>query len=326
MSKSHAVREGFAAIFRDPLVYIAELAWRWTYTLAAGLVVTYGVLLFLNSLPVSDRDLFGLSGIVPGLYGAALANIFKGSGPKMVRLAIMLSLSLGMLWFVAASLGRSATLTALLRKPVRLRPIFRLHFLRLAVGSAAWIAYVGALAIAASKARFENAQGYDPGEFYLVFLVLSLVISSAWSSASWYLSLGPMLSVRNGTGTLDSLYDAAALVRRQPRQFSWVGIFYGVLRAIIWFVAFFALLTALASVAAAPPGVTIAVLILFLAAYSAVSNFLSLARMGSYLRIIEWDQEWDREWDEAERLRPPVPATPPAPPRPLLDPPVVPAM
>jgi hypothetical protein len=320
MSRSHAVREGFAAIFRDPLVYLAELAWRWTYTIAAALVVTYGVLLFLNSLPVSDRDLFGLSGIVPGLAGTALANIFKGSGPKMVRLAIMLSLSLGLMWFFAASLGRSATLTALLRKPAVLRPIFRLHFLRLAVGSAAWIAYMGAIAVAASAARFENGQDYDPGKFYLVFLVFSLVISSAWSSASWYLSLGPMFSVRNSTGTLDSLYDAAALVRRQPRQFSWVGIFYGVLRAIIWLVAFFSLLTALAAVAAAPPGVTIAVLILFAAAYSAISNFLYLARMGSYLRIMEWD----REWSEAERLRPPAPT--PLPRRPLLDPPVVPAM
>lgn len=322
MSKSHAVREGFAAIFRDPLVYLAELAWRWTYTIAAGLVVTYGLLLFLNSLPVSDRDLFGLSGIVPGLYGAALANIFKGSGPKMVRLAMMLSLSLGLLWFLAASLGRSATLTALLRKPARLRPIFRLHAMRLIIGSAAWIAYVGAFAVAASAARFENGPGYHPGKFYLVFLLLSLVISSAWSSASWYLSLGPILSVRNSTGTLDSLYDAAALVRRQPRQFSWVGIFYGVLRAVIWFVAFFSLLIALASVAAAPPGVTTAVLILFLAAYSAVSSFLYLARMGSYLRILEWD----RASDEAERLRLQTPATPPMPSRPLLDPPVVPAM
>ncbi len=318
MSKSHAVREGFAAIFRDPLVYLAELAWRWTYTIAAALLVLYGVLLFLNSLPVSDRDLFGLSGIVPGLYGAALANIFKGSGPKMVRLALMLSFGIGLLWFLAASMGRTATLTALLRKPARLRPIFRLHFLRLLVGTAAWIAYIGAFAVAASAARFENGQGYHPGKFYLVFLLLSLVISSAWSSASWYLSLGPILSVRNATGTLDSLYDAAALVRRQPRQFSWVGIFFGVLRAVVWFAAFFIFLTAMTAAAGAPPGVSTAVLILFLAAYSGVSNFLYLARMGSYLRILEWD--------ETEQLSPPVPVVPPRPARPLLDPPVVPAM
>lgn len=321
MSRSHAVREGFSAIFREPLVYLAELAWRWTYSIAAALLIAYGVLLFLNSLPVTDRDLFGLSGIVPGLYGAALASIFQGSGPKMVRLALMLALGLGTLWFLAASLGRTATLTALLRKPARLRPILRLHFLRLMVGSAAWVAYIGAFAVAFSAARFENGQGYDPGKFYLVFLVLSLVISSAWSSASWYLSLGPILSVRNGSGALDSLYDSAALVRRQPRQFSWVGIFFGVLRTIVWFAAFIVFVTVMSSAAAAPPGVATAVLILFLTAYSAVSAFIYLARMGSYLRILEWDEE--------ERLRPPVSAAiapPPLPTRPLLDPPVVPSM
>jgi hypothetical protein len=105
MSKSHAVRSGFSAIFRDPLVYIAELAWRWTYAVASALLIAYGVLLFLNSLPVSARDAFGLSGIIPGLFVEALANIFRGSGPKMLRMAAMLFAGLGLLWFLAASLG-----------------------------------------------------------------------------------------------------------------------------------------------------------------------------------------------------------------------------
>ena len=318
MSRSHAVRAGFSAIFRDPLVYLTELAWRWTYGIAAILLVVYGLLLFLKSLPVSDRDLFELSGIIPGLYVDALAHIFKGSGPKMVRLGLMLSFGLGSLWFLAASLGRTATLTALLQKQARLRPILRLHFLRLFVGTSAWIAYIGALAVAASVARFENGQGYHPGKFYLVFLLLSIIISSAWSSASWYLSLGPIFSVRNSTGALDSLYDAAALVRRQARQFTWVGIFFGILRAIIWFAAFFTFMTAMGTAADAPPGVAIAVLILFVAAYSAVSDFIYLARMGSYLRILQFDEE--------ERLRPPAPVARPLRTRPLLDPPIVPAM
>jgi hypothetical protein len=318
MSRSRAVRSGFAAIFRDPLVYVAELAWRWTYTIASALLVTYGVLLFLNSLPVSDRDLFGLSGVVPALYAEALAHIFKGSGPKMVRLALMLFSGLGLLWFLAASLGRTATLTALLRKPARLRPVMRLHFLRLLVGAAGWVAYIGAFAIAASAAKLENSQGYDPSKFYLVFLLTTLVISTCWSSASWYLSLGPMLAVRNGTGALDSLYDAAAIVRRQPRQFTWVGICYGALRTIVWFAAFFIFLTLMSATAQGPAGLGVAVFILFLAAYSVASNFLYLARMGSYLRILDWDEE--------ELNRPRFVPPPPAPTRPLLDPPVVPAM
>lgn len=318
MSKSHAVRSGFSAIFREPLVYVAELAWRWTYSIAAFLVVAYAVLLFLNSLPVSDRDAFGLSGIIPGLFLEALANIFRGSGPRMMRVAIMLLAGLGVLWFLAASVGRTATLTALLHTPARLRPILRLHFLRLVVGTMAWIAYGGALAVAARAARFESGEGYNPGEFYLIFLLLSMVISTAWSSASWYLSLGPIFSVRNGTGALDSLYDAAALVRRQPSQFSWVGILFGLTRAAVWFAGVFTLLLLLSAVSSAPAGISTLVLLLFLAAYSAVSNFIYLARMNAYLRILEFDEE--------ERSRPPLVAPPPMPAPPVLDPPIVPAM
>lgn len=318
MSRSKAVRSGFSALFREPLVYAAELAWRWTYGIAATLLTLYGVLLFLSTLPVSDRDLFGLSGLVPGLYAEALASIFKGSGPKMLRLALMLALGLGTLWFVAASFGRAATLSSLTGKPAPVRTILRLHFLRLLVGLAAWIAYAGAFAVAASASRFENGQGYHVGQFYLMFLMGSLFISFAWNSASWYLALGPLFAIRNGTGTLDSLYDAAVLVRRHPRQFSWVGIVYGLMRTVAWFAAFFMFFTAISVAAQAPEGTVTAVLILFFAVYSALTSLLYLARMSSYLRILDWDEE--------ERLRPPVPVAAPVPRRPLLDPPVVPAM
>lgn len=321
MSKSHAIREGFTSIFRDPLIYLAELAWRWTYGIAAALLTVYAVLMFLHSLPVSDRDLFGLSGILPWLYTEALANIFKGSGPKMVRILIMLSAGLGILWFLAASFGRVATLTALLRQPQpRLRPVLRLHFLRLVVGMAALVAYAGALAVAASAARFENGHGYHVGKFYLVFLVLSFVLGTAWSSASWYLSLGPILSVRNNTGVLDSLYDAAALVRRRPSQFTWVGIVFAIMRVVIWFCSFIIFLAVMGSLVKASTGVSTGVFILLVVSYSAVSNLLNIVRLGSYSRIIQWDEE--------ERLRPHAPpgSRPVPPPMPLLDPPVVPAM
>jgi hypothetical protein len=317
MSKSHAIRSGFSAIFRDPLVYVAEVAWRWTYGVASALLIAYGVLLFLNSLPVSDRDAFGLSGIIPGLFVEALANIFRGSGPKMLRIAAMLLAGLGLLWFLAASLGRAATLGSLLNKRPRLQSIFGLHSMRLLVGAAAWIAYFGALAIAFNASRIAGGEEINPSKFYLIFLVLSIVVSTAWSSASWYLSLGPILAARNETSIFDSLYDAAALVRRRGAQFTWVGIVFGVLRTIVWFTAFFFFMTMLSIAMQAPPAVGFAVILLFVAAYSVVSNFLYLARMNSYLRIMDWDEE--------ERLRPPEPMPPP-PPSPLLQSPVVPAM
>ena len=86
MSRSRAVRFGFSTAFRRPALFAAELAWRWAFGAAAVLLIGYSVLLFLSSIPVSDRDLFGLSGMIPGMIQSSLAHIFNGSGPKIVRL------------------------------------------------------------------------------------------------------------------------------------------------------------------------------------------------------------------------------------------------
>jgi hypothetical protein len=264
--------------------------------------------------------MFGLSGIIPSMYWQALAHIFQGSGPKLVRITVLLALGLSILWFLAASYGRNATLSALIDKAkLNFTPVLRLHFLRVVVGTAAIIAYFAAIGVSASFARFEDGNGYDIGAFYFVFLILSLLIGMAWSSASWYLALGPIFAVRNGTGALDSLYDAAALVRRQSGQFTWVGFVFGATRLAFWFFAMFVFLTVLAIIGQAPGAVAFAVLVLMAAAYSAVSSLISLIRMGSYLRILDWDEQ--------ERLRPPEPVVAPVVPRPpLLDPPVIPAM
>src|SRR4051812_16860651 len=102
MSRSKAVRTGFTAIFREPAIFAAELAWRWTFSVAALLVLIYALLMFLQSLAVTDSDYFGLIGFIPGTAASALANIFHGSGPKMLRVALALWLGLTFLWWLAA--------------------------------------------------------------------------------------------------------------------------------------------------------------------------------------------------------------------------------
>src|SRR4051794_15628694 len=110
MSRSRAVRSGFTNIFRNPAVFLVELAWRWAYGAPALLLIAYSALLFLKLTPISDRDLFGLSGIIPGTAHAALSHIFSNSGPLLIRLIIALAVGIGILWWLASSLGRATVL------------------------------------------------------------------------------------------------------------------------------------------------------------------------------------------------------------------------
>jgi len=49
-------REGFRAIWRQPALSLAEVAWRWSFGAAAGVLLSVGLLEYLDSLPVAGAD------------------------------------------------------------------------------------------------------------------------------------------------------------------------------------------------------------------------------------------------------------------------------
>jgi hypothetical protein len=305
MSKSHAVRYGFSAVFRRPLVFAAELAWRCTFGAAAFLLVAYSVLLFLHSLPVSDADLFGLSGIIPGTYRSALAHIFSGSGPKIARLIIVLTPGIAFLWWLASAFGRAAVLRELLSgsgiasaiRPKRaLRVLLQLHFLRTLIAIFALIGYAGCIAFASRAAvngaavKTTNTVVADWQAFYLVLIPLALIVTWIWSTVSWYLTLAPIFALQQGTGTFDSVLGATSLSTSQLWQFAWVGLVFGILKLGIFAAAFFFAMTSVGITAQLLPELaTFSLFVVFLG-YCAASDFLTTARMASYVRIIEWNQ------------------------------------
>ncbi|MGH6631023.1 MAG: hypothetical protein ACREB3_14945, partial [Burkholderiales bacterium] len=115
MTRSGLVRAGFRAAFRRPAVIAAEIAWRWSFGVAAGAIVTIAVLRFLASLTVTDGELFALRSGIAQLVADAILHIFEGSGPRLLRLALIVAPAVSVLWMLAASAGRAATLRALLQ-------------------------------------------------------------------------------------------------------------------------------------------------------------------------------------------------------------------
>src|SRR5260370_27461328 len=106
--------EGFRAAFRRPLLTLAEIAWRWTVAAVAWALFFFYSIEFLDTLPVSRVDATLLRTPHPVLVGRALAHILRGSLNRAVLAALLAVLALSVLWVVIASVGRVATVRAML--------------------------------------------------------------------------------------------------------------------------------------------------------------------------------------------------------------------
>src|SRR5271156_310234 len=104
--------EGFRAILRRPSLGFAEIAWRWSFGAAAGLLITLSGFEYLDTLPVTRGDLVLLRTRQPVLISQAVGHIVHGSGFRLVEAFVVLALTVG--WILVAALARAATIKALL--------------------------------------------------------------------------------------------------------------------------------------------------------------------------------------------------------------------
>jgi hypothetical protein len=309
MSQSGALRHGFKRVWNDPLTFGAELAWRWSFAAALIAVILYATGLFLKSLPVTDRDLFGLSGIIPGLYLQALASIFRGSGPKMVRLVVVVFFGGSVLWLLSSSWARAATVANLRNRRLNVSQISRFNLLHWLLTLLAFVAYAGAFVLAFNMAQ--TALSRNVGTFYLVLLPMWLLITFVRSTLGWWISLAPF--VEESASVWRTLLAAADLARERATQFAWVNFALGGLRMAIFVAAWTLGLSAVLVLAELPSAYAYVALILVVMTYSAIKHWINTWQLAAYVRVSEWDGR--------NPLHPPMALV-----QPLLDPAVIPAM
>ncbi len=207
--------EGFRAAFRRPSLTLAEIAWRWTAGATAAALFVFGLFEYLETLPVTNGELLFLRTRHPYLVGEAIAHIFRGSLNRAVLAGLLAALMLAMLWIVAASVGRVATVRALIeyfrkagaenisegavtedgeRGVVETagpwKALLRLNFLRVALALAAVLGFVGASILAGFASPDTNPQ---PGLAFLFFLPLAGLTCLFWWALNWLLSLAACL-------------------------------------------------------------------------------------------------------------------------------------
>ena len=304
--------EGFRAAFRRPSLTMAEIAWRWTAGATTAAVMLFGVFEYLNTLPVTNGELLFLRTRHPYLVGEAIAHIFRGSLNRAVLAGLLAVSMLAVLWIVAASVGRIATVRGLLdyfRRNVdgdlstsrvpndgerdlasnvsRSAPLaasLRLNFLRAGVAFAAVVGLVGAAILAGFASPDTNPQ---PGLAFFLFLPLAALICWVWWALNWLLSLAGVFAVRDDEDAIGAISAAVDLCRERTGPVFAVSTWTGLAHLVAFVGA--------STVASAPLGLARVVpwrlvllgVVLVTLAYFALADWLYMARLAGYVCVAE---------------------------------------
>jgi hypothetical protein len=290
--------EGFRAAFRRPSLTFTEIAWRWTSGAVACALSLFWLIEYLDALPVSNGDATLLRTRHPLLVGRAISHILRGSLNRAVLAALLATLALLALWIIAASLGRAATVRALVDyfrrdivsesddivRPRRLRSLAALNFLRVALALATLLALVGAASLAGLVSSDANPQ---PGLAFILFLPLAGLICIIWPALNWLLSLACIFTIRNSDDTLRAIAAAVSFSREHSGHIFAVSAWTGLAHLVAFSVASTGVSFPLAFIRVAPARLVVSLVILLTLVYFAVADWLYMVRLAGYICIAE---------------------------------------
>src|ERR1039457_2063856 len=290
--------EGFRAAFRRPSLTLAEIIWRWTAGATAAALFFFGLFEYLYTLPVTNGELLFLRTRYPYLVGEAIAHILRGSLNRAVMAGVLAALMLSVLWIVAASVGRIATVRALLdyfRRDVAsnvsrndgrglFSAVLRLNFLRAAVALAGVFGLMGAAILAGFASPDANPQ---PGLAFFLLLPVAALICWVWWCLNWLLSLAGMFAVRDGEDAVAAIAVSVAFCRERTGAVFAVSIWTGLAHLVAFVGATTVASVPLGFAGIVPWRLVVAAEILVTLSYFALADWLYMARLAGYVCIAE---------------------------------------
>jgi hypothetical protein len=305
--------EGFRLIFRRPAIPLAEIAWRWSFAaafwfLSASFLVEYAGSLTANKV---DRLLFGTR--QPELILRALHRILHGSALRFTTGGIMLALGLLVIWIVLSSLGRAATLKAMMER-LEITPstnkrgtvssLLALNFLRAANALAAIVAAIGVVFIASGSWASTHMSASDTARLCLLLLLL---VWTAWAILNWVLSTSSLFVAVDGVNAFTAISSTLGWYRGRLGSVLAAGIWFGLIHGGAFLTACSAGFTVLSMAQVLGGGPTLFLEIVIIAAYCAVADLLYIGRLTAYLAIVRRGDSFDLL--EPEALPPMFPST-----------------
>ena len=327
--------EGFRAAFRRPSFAIAEITWRWVVGATATALFFFGLFEYLNTLPVTKGEMFFLRSRQPYLIAQAILHILRGSLSRAVMSALMAAILLAVIWMVAGSLGRIATVRAIIEyfrvarnvsaaagindretgdtsavsnvwsnQGNSFQPLLHLNFLRAAVALAAIFGFMGAAILASFASPKSNPR---PGVAFLLFVPTAALVCLIWWSLNWLLSLAGVFAVLGDGDAVGAISAAVALCRERTGAVLAVSSWSGIAHVVAFVAATTVVSMPLGLIPLVPGRLALAALIFVTLAYFAIADWLYMARLAGYVCIIETPEAL------LNPLPPPPPVTPPVP-------------
>jgi hypothetical protein len=299
MKSPSPTTEGFRLIFRRPAIPLAEIAWRWSFFAAMWFLSAMFLVEYADSLTVTRLERLMLGTNQPVLVLRAIHRILQGSALRFTKAAVLLAIALTIAWIVLASLGRAATVRALIDEfriagphgPGRnFSSLIFLNFLRTAVTLAAAASCLGAVLLASSLWASTHVSAADAAR--LCFAVLFFTFLD-WAILNWFLSTASVFAVIDQRGSLNAIAAALRLCLERTSPVLATGTWFGLAHLGTLMVALGVGLTALTAVGALRAGPVLFLEFVIAILYFGAADFLYAGRLAAYVSIIRGEAMLD---------------------------------
>ena len=277
------ITQGLRAVWRDPVIFLLEIVWRWSFGILTVLLLFAAGAVLLGPLPIGDYWANAWHSRDPRKIGSFVLTVLLILGIKAVIAAIVVPIAIAIVWSVLSALGRGVIVRRLHAglTPLGFRSILALQFLRAFV---TWLSVVLLIAAIVGEALIATrGPRPDLALYYLLVMPSVLLISAFWLVLNWYLSLAAIFG-RQGQSFRGAFRQARQEVRLQRSDFAGTGFVFLLLRAVALLVAL-AICGLASQMAGSAPQSYFTLLMVVALTYFAVSDFLYTARMAAYLAL-----------------------------------------
>ncbi|HZQ17726.1 MAG TPA: hypothetical protein VFA90_03310 [Terriglobales bacterium] len=287
---------GFRLIFRRPFVPIAEIAWRWSFAIAAWFLCDAFLLEYAKTLPVDSVDRLLLATRQPVLIMRALQRIFHGSELRFTESGILLAIGVVVAWIVLGAVGRIVTLGAIAEElhvtrtgvsKTGIPSLMTLSFLRVSITLAALVTAFGSAFAASGVWASTHLSVVNALRLWVVFLFFVWI---AWAVLNWLLASACIFVVADGQSAFDAI--AATINWTQERLWSIIGagVWFGIAHAVVFALAGGASFAVLGFADFLGPNLVVLLEFAITAAYFALADSLYIGRLAAYFSLVREDE------------------------------------
>src|SRR5260370_23282314 len=285
MNNETPSRAGWRLARENPKLVLVEVIWRWSFGLAALLLLLQAIASTLHRVTISDADWAALHSLDVRDTPSASARIVYSFEKVFCLVLAVLPPAMAFLWIAAATWGRAATLK-ILQKRSNTTAVVGLTLLRVLLFL---FTLIVAVLVVVCAAMLATRPPYNPEEpdllLYLAIVLIALpLIMIVWAILNWVLSLAPLFAVQEQKGTFASVAATFRSLRANARAYWSISGVYGTARgaALLAAIVLGVFLGILGN-----STIILALLIALMLAYFSLADFLYVARLAAYLRIID---------------------------------------